>query len=113
MNDELLAVLIPVLGQELAEGLIEHRRVTIKKKLTPLAAKLLLKEYEKTGDPKAACEMQIVRGWQGFKASWYFKEIANDQRQSGGSFIDAARSLSANSSSNWPDAGILQYSRKQ
>jgi hypothetical protein len=113
MTKELMAVLVPVLGEELAAALIEHRRVTIKKVLTPYAAKLLIKEYEKTGDPRAACEMQIVRSWQGFKASWYFKEIANDQKAIGGSFIDAARALSTDVSSDWPHAGGVQFLRKQ
>ncbi len=73
---EAFEVLHPFLGEELAKAVIEFRSVTKKAKLTGYAAKLLLKEYTKTGDMRAAAEMQIFMSWQGFKASWYFNELA-------------------------------------
>lgn len=88
-------ILSPVLGDELAEAIIEHRRVTVKKPLTAFAAKLQVKEYLKTGDPQAAAEMQILRGWQAIKSDWYFNELQKQQRQASGSarrtVVDAAR----------------------
>lgn len=101
--NELMEILSPVLGDELAEAIIEHRRVTVKKKLTAYAAKLQVKEYLKTGDPRAAAEMQILRGWQAIKADWYFNELQKQERQQRGSgrrtVTDAARDfLSANNS---------------
>ena len=35
-----------------------------------------MKEYQITGNPVAAAEMQISMNWQGFKANWYFNELA-------------------------------------
>lgn len=79
---EAFEVLQPFLGEELAKAVVEFRSVTKKAKLTGYAAKLLLKEYQKTGDVVAAAEMQIAMSWQGFKASWYFNELAKTgQRQ--------------------------------
>lgn len=73
---EAFEVLSPFLGVELAKAIVEFRNVTKKAKLTGYAAKLLIKEYAKTGDMVAAAEMQIAMSWQGFKASWYFNELA-------------------------------------
>jgi hypothetical protein len=78
---ELMEILSPVLGDELAEAVIEHRKRTVKKPLTAYAAKLQVKEYLKTGDPQAAAEMQILRGWQAIRADWYFNEIQKQERQ--------------------------------
>lgn len=71
-----IAVLEPFLGAELAKALVEFRRHTKKAPLTGYAAKLLVKEYAKTGDMRAAADMQIAMSWQGFNASWYFNELA-------------------------------------
>jgi hypothetical protein len=73
---EALNVLQPVLGDELAKAIVEFRRHTKKAPLTGYAAKLLMKEYQITGNPVAAAEMQISMNWQGFKANWYFNELA-------------------------------------
>lgn len=71
-----LNVLQPALGDELANAIVEFRRHTKKAPLTSYAAKLLVKEYQITGNPVSAAEMQISMNWQGFKASWYFNELA-------------------------------------
>ncbi|KQQ46498.1 hypothetical protein ASF69_04525 [Rhizobium sp. Leaf311] len=77
-----LEALQPFLGDELAKAIVEFRRHTKKAPLTGYAAKLLVKEYQATGNAVAAAEMQISMSWQGFKASWYFNEIAKTgQRQ--------------------------------
>jgi hypothetical protein len=97
--NELMEILSPVLGDELAEAVIEHRKRTVKKPLTAYAAKLQVKEYLKTGDPQAAAEMQILRGWQSIRADWYFNEVQKQQRQQHGSAKrttwDAAREINA------------------
>lgn len=78
---EALAVLAPYLGDELANAIIEFRRHTKKSPITGYAAKLLLKQYQRTGNVIAAAEMQIERGWEGFKAEWYFNDLSkNNQR---------------------------------
>ncbi|WP_259668429.1 hypothetical protein [Rhizobium lentis] len=75
-----MEILSPLLGDELASAVIEHRKRTVKKPLTAYAAKLQVKEYIKTGDPVAAAEMQILRGWQAIRADWYFNEIEKQKR---------------------------------
>lgn len=97
---EIMDILSPLLGEELADAVIEHRKRTVKKPLTPYAAKLQVKEYIKTGDPIAAAEMQILRGWQAIKADWYFNELQKQERQQRGAsarrtVTDAARDLEA------------------
>lgn len=78
---EALEVLTPYLGDVLAKAIIEFRRHTKKSPITGYAAKLLLKQYQRTGNIIAAAEMQIERGWEGFKAEWYFNDLSkNNQR---------------------------------
>jgi len=60
--NEIMSILSPLLGDELAEAIIQHRKAK-KPPFTAYAAKLQVKEYIKTGDPIAAAEMQILRGW--------------------------------------------------
>lgn len=86
------ALLVPVIGEELAFGVVEMRQCTVKKKLTGTAAKILIKEYLKTGNPQAASEMHIVRAWQGFYADWYFKEMQKQARNAprGSNDVDMA-----------------------
>lgn len=72
-------ILGTVLDDEHAEGVVEHRRVTVKKPLTALAAKILAKEFAKCPDPNAAAEEMILRVWMGFRASWLKPE--KPQRQ--------------------------------
>lgn len=79
---ELLEILSPVLGVELAEAIVLHRKA-IRKPLTAYAAKLQAKEYVKTGDPVAAAEMQLLHGWQAIRADWYHNQIAKDRKAAG------------------------------
>lgn len=76
---DIMAVLSPILGDELAAEIILHRKAK-KPPFTAYAAKLQVKEYIKTGDPIAAAEMQILRGWTAIKASWYFNELAREKK---------------------------------
>jgi len=80
MSKEIMDILSPVLGEELAAAIIDHRKRTVKKPLTVYAAKLQVREYEKTGDPVSAAEMQILRGWQAIKCDWYLNEIEKQKR---------------------------------
>lgn len=80
MSKEIMDILAPVLGEELAAAIIDHRKRTVKKPLTAYAAKLQAQEYVKSGDPVAAAEMQILRGWQAIKADWYLNEIEKQKR---------------------------------
>lgn len=77
---EIMAVLSPILGDELAAAIIQHRKAK-KPPFTEYAAKLQVKEYIKTGDPIAAAEMQILRGWTAIKANWYFNELAKEKKE--------------------------------
>lgn len=80
--NELLEILSPVLGEELAEAIVLHRKA-IRKPLTAYAAKLQAKEYLKTGDPVAAAEMQLLHGWQAIRSDWYHNQIAKDKKLAG------------------------------
>jgi hypothetical protein len=75
-----MPILIPVLGEELAAAVIELRDDIKGVPITEYAAKLLVKEYNKTGNPRAAAEMQIANSWRGFFASWYEGALRKDQR---------------------------------
>lgn len=77
--NEIMEILSPILGDELAKAIIDHRKAK-KAKLTVYAAKLQVKEYIKTGDPIAAAEMQLLHGWQAIKADWYFSQLAKDKK---------------------------------
>ncbi|WP_051509088.1 hypothetical protein [Rhizobium favelukesii] len=70
--NELMEILSPILGDELAKDIIAHRRGK-KCPLTPRGAKALLREYQATGNPINAAEEHLNRGWQGFKAEWVMK----------------------------------------
>lgn len=69
MANEIISILEPVLGEELARDIIAHRK-GLKCPLTPRGARSLLKQYELTGRPVEAAEEHLNRGWQGFKAEW-------------------------------------------
>lgn len=77
--NEIMTILSPILGDELAAAIIVHRKAK-KPPFTAYAAKLQVKEYIKTGDPIAAAEMQILRGWTALKSSWYFNELAREKK---------------------------------
>ena len=68
--------LIPVLGDDLASAVVEHRQ-RIRKPLTVRAAEMLARRFEKYHDPPAGAEMMLARGWQGFEAQW----MENDRRK--------------------------------
>lgn len=99
--EKILPILMPVLGEDLARAIIEHRDDVKGMALTETAAKLQVKEYLKCGDPVAAAEMQILRGWRAIKSSWYFSELEKDARRpqqtQRRSAMDAARDLIGNS----------------
>ncbi|MBY3130785.1 hypothetical protein [Rhizobium laguerreae] len=92
---EIMEILRPVLGEELAAAIIEHRKRTLKKPLTVYAARMQAREYLMTGDPVGAAEMQIFRGWQAIKCDWYLKEKAREAGSINSSTrrtaVDAAR----------------------
>lgn len=75
---ELLAILGEVLTAEMAGGIIDHR-LALRKPLTPLAAKILVKEMNACGDPMGAAGMMLAKGWQGFQAAWYERERAGSR----------------------------------
>lgn len=91
MSKELLDVLEPVLGNELAKDIIAHRK-GLKCPLTPRGAVALLKQYQLTGSPVEAAEEHLNRGWQGFKAEW-IKPKAN--------FRDERNPMPARTSANY------------
>lgn len=70
--NEIMEILSPILGEDLAKDVISHRK-GLKCPLTPRGAKALLKQYEMTGNPIEAAEEHLNRGWQGFKAEWMQK----------------------------------------
>lgn len=72
MSKEIMEILSPILGDELAKDIISHRRGK-KCPLTARGAKALLREYEATGNAVSAAEEHLNRGWQGFKAEWVTK----------------------------------------
>jgi hypothetical protein len=67
--NEILAVLSPALGEELAKDIIAHRK-GIKCPLTSRGARALLKQYEATGNAVNAAEHHLNMGWRGFDAAW-------------------------------------------
>ncbi|AHG44423.1 hypothetical protein RLEG12_14835 [Rhizobium leguminosarum bv. trifolii CB782] len=95
MSKDIMDILSPVLGEELAAAVIEHRKRTLKRPLTAYAAKIQAREYLLTGDPAGAAEMQIFRGWQAIKCDWYLKEKAREAQSINSSprrtTVDAAR----------------------
>ena len=71
---EVREILSAVLSPEIAAGVIDHRQ-KLRKPLTALAARGLVRDFVATGSPDAAAQMMIERGWQGFKPEWF----ANDR----------------------------------
>lgn len=111
--NEILKNLMTVLDREHAEAIIEHRAVTIKKKLTPFAAKLLAKRFAEWGDANQAAEMMIERCWQGFDPSWVRNAPRPQQRHTqqpapqrvGDLFREDARRMNDGYSTGHLDAG--------
>lgn len=79
MSKEVMDVLVPVVGEELARDIIAHRK-GLKCPLTPRGARSLVREYQATGDAVNAAEEHLNRGWQGFKAEWVRKPHAFTER---------------------------------
>lgn len=94
---EILDVLAPVLGEDLAKDIIAHRK-GLKCPLTARGAKALLKQYEMTGNPVEAAEEHLNRGWQGFKAEWM---------QKGKSFRDERNPMPLKTSANYGPAEVV------
>jgi hypothetical protein len=87
--------LLECLSAESADAVLAHRRAK-RCPLTARAAQLLAKGFMSTGDPNAAADMMIERGWQGFKPEWFDNERAgngNGKGHSRGSIVDAGRKL--------------------
>ncbi|MDC9832594.1 hypothetical protein [Rhizobium binxianense] len=95
IDKDIMEILSPVLGEELAAAIIEYRKRTLKRPLTAYAARIQAREYLLTGDPAGAAEMQIFRGWQAIKSDWYLKEKAREAQSINSSTrrttVDAAR----------------------
>ena len=68
--------LTPVLGDDLASAVVEHRQ-RLRKPLTTRAAEMLARQFAKHHDPPAGAAMMLARGWQGFEAKW----MEGDQRK--------------------------------
>ena len=88
-------ILLECLSPDSADAVLAHRKAK-RCPLTVRAAQLLAKGFTATGDPNAAADMMIERGWQGFKPEWYDNERAgngNGQRQGKGSIVEAGRKL--------------------
>jgi len=75
------SVLAPVLGEEMAAAVVEHRQ-RLRKPLTARAAQIMLREFEQCPDPPAGAEMMLARGWQGFKAEWFNRETTQQKERS-------------------------------
>lgn len=90
---DVVAALTAGMDEDHAKALIDHRRA-LRKPLTAHAAELLLKRMQAWGDPNAAVDEMLVRGWQGFDADWL--KAKKDKK-------DAAREIEA-ACSNIPAA---------
>jgi hypothetical protein len=90
------SILLGCLSAEMTEAVIDHRRAK-RSPLTVAAAKLLAKSLVETGDPPAAVEMMIERGWTAIKPSWFEREKSNGRVGINGkiSVQEAARKLAA------------------
>lgn len=79
-TSKVMPILAAAIGDELARAVIELRDDIIRIPITEMAAKLLVKEYLKTGNPYGAAEMQIRRTWRGFEAAWFINELKKQER---------------------------------
>ncbi|PBB75192.1 hypothetical protein CK227_10395 [Mesorhizobium sp. WSM4308] len=82
----ILDALLAVLDDEHAQELIQHRKAK-KAALTPMATRILIKQFLLYGDPNGAVEEMINRNWVGFKADWMPRRAL--QASTGHSMIDA------------------------
>lgn len=88
----LLAILMPTLDQEHAEGFIEHRKAK-RAPMTALAARTLVNRLLSDEmraifpDPNKAVEEIVERGWQTIKPEWMTNRPGNQPQRRG---LDAA-----------------------
>lgn len=85
------SILLECLSAEMADAVIDHRRAK-RSPLTLKAAQLLVKGFLATGQPEAAAEMMIERGWTALKPAWFERE-KSDGRNGKQSVQAAARGL--------------------
>lgn len=64
-----LEILQEVLSEATAKDLIAHRQAK-KSKLTPRAARELVRQFLTFGEPEKAASEMMLRGWTGFKSDW-------------------------------------------
>lgn len=64
-----LEILQEVLSEATAKDLIAHRQAK-KSKLTPRAARELVRQFLTFGEPEKAASEMMLRGWTGFKSEW-------------------------------------------
>jgi hypothetical protein len=69
MSKEIMEILGPTLGEDLAKDILAHRK-GLKCPLTARGAKGLLKQYEASGDAVKAAEYHLNMGWRGFDVAW-------------------------------------------
>lgn len=71
MTDAILSAFQGVLDDDTAQEVIDYRkRMGRKYALTERSARMLAKNLARCGDPIAAAEEMIVRGWQSIKPEW-------------------------------------------
>ncbi len=68
-RSRILEALGSVLDPDRAESVLAHR-LKIRKPMTPRAAELLATKLADSGNPNAAADVMILRGWQGYDVSW-------------------------------------------
>lgn len=64
-----IEILQETLSEATAKDLIAHR-LAKKSKLTPRAARELVRQFIAFGEPEKAASEMMLRGWTGFKADW-------------------------------------------
>ncbi len=88
INKTPLSVLTDCLGPEMAEAVIDHRRV-LKKPISTKAAELMVSSLVAWGNPQQAASVMIERGWQSFKPEWMGSTVS---RSSGAPLLRLAAS---------------------
>jgi hypothetical protein len=95
-NNTALAELTAVLDQPHAEAVLAHRR-SMRKALSPHAARLLAARFARCAEPNAAADTMIANGWQGFDPAWLEPRVTRTAPTARGSWTEA---LALNS--GWP-----------
>jgi hypothetical protein len=102
---EIREALVPLLGEELADGFIAHRKA-LKAPLTPHASRLLAKKLAECADPKAEAERSIVNGWKSVFPAPPLKAITggrNDRAQFAVAHREYTRRIAAGEVNRGPD----------